>query len=109
MHQGNVSQVMHDPLAQELLNSNIPARLAGLVMGAPGFTQFSYGRRGFAPTLEASGRSASKLRPSPDQKGMRILLHIHMPPRDTDGLLVIEMMGGTLALRPDEDLIEELA
>jgi hypothetical protein len=28
MQQGNVSQVMNDPLAQELLNSNIPARLA---------------------------------------------------------------------------------
>jgi hypothetical protein len=28
MQQGSVSQVMHDPLAQELLNSDIPARMA---------------------------------------------------------------------------------
>jgi hypothetical protein len=28
MHQEQVAQIMNDPLAQELLNSNIPARLA---------------------------------------------------------------------------------
>ena len=37
MQQGNVSQVMNDPLAQELLNSNIPARLA--YTGLEGFAR----------------------------------------------------------------------
>jgi hypothetical protein len=63
MQQGNVSQVMHDPLAQELLNSNIPARLAyagrdGLPRAIPiGFlwdgTQFVMGTATNSPKVKA--------------------------------------------------------
>ena len=62
MQQGNVSQVMNDPLAQELLNSNIPARLAyagrdGLPRAIPiGFlwdgTQFVMGTATNSPKVK---------------------------------------------------------
>jgi hypothetical protein len=63
MQQGNVSHVMHDPFAQELLNSTIPARLAytgrdGLPRAIPiGFlwdgTQFVMGTATNSPKVKA--------------------------------------------------------
>jgi len=63
MRHGNVSQVMNDPLAQELLNSNIPARLAyngldGFPRAIPiGFfwngTQFIMGTATNSPKMKA--------------------------------------------------------